>query len=199
MQDIIVDIFYWIGIDPAYLQPANILLTILIIVTIVVGFFPLIIYLLQRHKIPSLEIEEIFINGISTNDILPTQYYCLRIRRKGGEGRAEGCEGFLTIENKLDTKTRWWLHDKTHIDISKWEDLILFRLENNGQLINFPSLSKKDDDSVSNSIFPNPAVALNEYSDEKLLVEIDATRGRIPKRQYARRIKDIIDDADHKD
>jgi hypothetical protein len=52
---------------------------------------------------------------------------------------------------------------------------------------------------VSNSIFPNPAVALNEYSDEKLLVEIDATRGRIPKRQYARRIKDIIDDADHKD
>jgi hypothetical protein len=175
----------WIKIDPEYLKPANLLLIILIIVTVIVGVFTLIIYFLQRYKIPILEFDKVL-----RNDSFPSPRYCLRVSRKKGEGRIEGCEGFLTIENKLETKALWYPQNKPKVDITKYEDLLLFTLENNKdkvQSIIFTSLGKTD--TMLPDKFP-----LKEFMDEKLTIEIEATRGRKSKKNYAKTIKDIIEE-----
>lgn len=55
--------------------------------------------------------------------------YCLRIIRKRGKGRAEDCDGLVTIEGTEINRTTVWEGDITYVHISNQGDLKLFEID----------------------------------------------------------------------
>jgi hypothetical protein len=195
MTDPIQVVLTWLNsikTDSDYLKPANFLLIILILVTGVVGLIALFTYIAEQRKIPILYFDRVW----KQDSPQSRRVYFLRIKRQKGNGRAQGVEGFLSIKNKFDMiPTLWWTSKQPVTDIPKSEYLVLFRLEDNEKKITFPSVMSIPE-SQSYSLFANNGqFAYNEYSNEKLVVGIEATRGRIHKKCFNKKIKDIVKEA----
>jgi hypothetical protein len=130
---------------------------------------------------------------------IPPQFskiYFLKVTRKKGNGRTEGVEAFLSIKNRFDMiSTLWWLPQKPETNITKFEYVVLFKLKENETKITFPSILYIPE-SQSYTLFAyNSQLDCMEYSNKKLVIEIEAIRGHIPKKQFKKTIGDIVQDA----
>jgi hypothetical protein len=179
----------WLGLD----DPGNRLLIILIIVTAIVGLIPLIIYWLEKHKIPKLVFNGIYKNTVGWS---PFVAYFVRVERKGGQGVANGVEGFVYVKNKTDLKTSaWFLSHNRITNITRYDYLALF------------AIGKNDKTNDMNIYFPDFGIEqtrfFNIYREELYLdfenadvvSEIEASRGCIKKKEFSMKIKNVKNNA----
>jgi hypothetical protein len=165
-------------------------------VAIPAAFFgSVIVYILQRRKIPKLEYDG-FWKKKNERGIESEVRYFVRVRREGGEGDAEGVRGYVGIQNKLDLQEGAWLRDPNpSVDITLNKYLILFKtFEHNGKvIITFHGIDYDPDKPdfqtrLEKSLYEN-------HKEDKLIVETYSSRGRIKKKRLEKKIQDIVDEA----
>jgi len=181
--DIIINtIFYYLQ---AFTKPENLLLIILIVATVVI---PLLVYYFHRRHIPKLVFDGIWKEPNCKGN--STCYY-IKVKRDKGEGKAEVVEGFVGIKGK-ELKPSEWLKSKSEIaNIMNHDYLLIFETfyDKGNEIISFPeNIFAEYHQSYENNLF-------NQYKEKTLEVQIDATRGRISKRQFKKKIKKIVKEA----
>lgn len=114
--------------------------------------------------------------------------YFIDVIKKRGKGKAEECEGWLSL-GKIDNTfpTIWGLNNKFLIDIGKKIPLKLFELNDNS--ITFFSAN------VDGGYAPNQT-PYNNVSDKKLTVIIHSKNSRTPK-PFKKTIRKIIQMAEN--
>src|SRR5688500_18863890 len=93
--------------------PDRLLLVILNIITAIGSSFVLLIHFLERKKIPILEFNKTF---TKTKDDEVVFYY-VRVKNISGEGMAEKCEGWITIEGSLSQTQTVWANESVSCNI----------------------------------------------------------------------------------
>jgi hypothetical protein len=174
-------------------KPENHLLLITIIGVIVTALtsfgVKILMYLLKRRHIPKLACDGIW----KQNTNVGTDYF-LKVKRDKGEGEAEGVKGFVGIEDKIGLNPSIWIDRNIETDITTYNYLSLFKIfEHKGhEIITFHTreISSPPDD---NNLYETNRY--NQYKDDKIIVEIEATRARIRKRKITKKIKNIVKDA----
>ena len=118
-----------------------------------------------------------------------TGFY-LRILKKRGKGRAENCEGLITLQEpdgkKFDIYPKWdGGDDSKYRNISIHDNLKLFHLSDNKQsLFLFPHHGIKYYEQLTSK-------ALNST----ILVTLGSSSGRVPKKPFVMSIENIISNA----
>jgi hypothetical protein len=160
---------------------------ILISALITIGVSVL-MYILRRRHIPKL-----IFDGVWKQNAHVGIDYFLKVKRDKGEGKAEGVEGFVGIKDKIGLNSSRWIDRNIETDITKYSYLSLFKIfEHKYEIITFHTreISPPPDD---NNLYET--YRYNQYKDDKIIVEIEATRARIRKRKITKKIKDIVKDA----
>src|SRR5688500_5734235 len=172
-------------------KPENLPLTISII-TIVVTLLgigvKILMYLLERRTIPKLVFDGIWKEPNYKGTI--TCYY-IKVKRNKGEGGTQEVMGFVGLKDKELHQSEWFVSKSKESKITNHNYLILFETfnHNGNEIIFFPeNIFALYPQSFENNLF-------NQYKDDKLIVEIEASRARIDKRQITKKIKDIIKEA----
>ncbi len=149
----------------------------------------ILMYILKRRHIPKL----IFDGVWKQNAYVGTDYF-LKVKKDKGEGKAEGVEGFVEIKDKLGLNPSRWIDRNIETDITKYSYLSLFKIfEHKGyEIITFHTREISSPPNYNNLYETN---RYNQYKDDKIIVEIEATRARIRKRKITKKIKDIVKDA----
>jgi hypothetical protein len=119
--------------------------------------------------------------------------YYLRIRRTRGRGRAENCDGFVTIEETEINRNSMWEGGLQYIPISIQGDLKLFEIHEN--------------DGHKDLVFrSNPANSLEHiwhdalpYTDELgkriISVRIGSSNASVPSQPFIKTVRQIIESA----
>ena len=168
----------------AFTKPENLLLIILIGATVAI---PLLVYYFQRRHIPKLSFDGLWKKPLFNGKGIS---YYLKVKRDKGEGGTQGVIGFVGHKDKELTQSQWFLSNSQETGIIKHDYLTLFHIinENEKKIIAFPENIFTD--------YPNPSeINLVDYDKNELVVQIEAIRGRIKKRQFKKKIKDIIKNA----
>jgi hypothetical protein len=172
-----------LNIESYYSEPQNLLLIILIIVSIVM---PLLVYYFERSKIPKLVFD-----GVWKKNVYVGIGYYVKVKTKKGEGRTQGVQGFVGIKDKQDLNISSWHFSKNKdAEITTHDYLVLFNTfdHNGNKIITFPNPEYSPTAPFENNLY-------NEYKDNDLIVRIEATRGRISKRMFMKKIDDIVNQA----
>ena len=165
----------------------RILLIILIVVTGIVGISSLFAYFLERKKIPILEFN-IFTKTKDTEDSI----YFVRVKNNSGEGMAEKCEGWITIEGS-HSQTIWANQTVScNIPVGLPMDLRLFRVKN--EEINISPISKKVNSKqlLIPTLIPEhlrnfnvfvdvPKEPYQDYIEKEIIIRLGVIRGHTPK------------------
>ena len=118
-----------------------------------------------------------------------TGFY-IRIIKKKGKGRAENCEGLITLQEpdgkKLDIPARWDdADDSKYTNISIQDDLKLFHLSDNEQsLFLFPHHGLKYYERLTSKAL-----------DSTISVTLGSSSGTVPKKPFVMTIRNIISNA----
>lgn len=150
---------------------------------------------LENKKIPKLEFDGFW----KQSDYVGMNYF-VRVKRVKGEGETEGVKGFVGIKDKFELIPSIWLYSRNkETAISIYDYLSIFKiLEHKGyDIITFhiredlfhPPPPPPDD----NNLYENNR--FTQFKNDKLIVEIQATRGRIKKRQFDKKIEDVVKEA----
>jgi hypothetical protein len=133
----------------------------------------LLMYFLNRIHIPKLVFDEVW----KKNAYYGIDYF-IKVKSDKGEGKAEGVIGFVGIKDKLEVKPTLWIGRDIETDILTHNYLSLFKIfEHEGhKIITFPNANDIPSPPDSN-LFEN--CRYTKFKDDKLIVEINATRGRI--------------------
>ena len=147
----------------------------------------------EQETIPSL-----VFNGFykRKNETFPSENYFVKVRREGGDGKAEDVTGDVGIKYKLDFKEAGWISsDIKSVDITTNKYLSLFQLSKYEEktVITFHGVmynpNRPDyEQLLDNSVYEN-------YKDSELIVEIYASRGRIKKKRFEKKIDYIVNEA----
>lgn len=129
------------------------------------------------------------------NETFPSENYFLKVSREGGEGKAEDITGHVGIKDKLDLQEAGWLSSNVKsADITTNKYLFLFQLSKYKEktIITFHGVvynpnSPDYEQLLENSVYEN-------YKDNVLIVEIYASRGRIKKKGFEKKIDDIVNE-----
>jgi hypothetical protein len=126
---------------PWYYQDLSNILLLLLILATVVG--PVLIYLLNRSKIPKLAFDKYFkkdsLEVVTTGTLNSTTFFIKIINvNKRSEGKVEGCTGFISIGDK--TYRTGWQDGYEVGTFGKEAFLSLFYIDNDQNTINFVQL-----------------------------------------------------------
>jgi hypothetical protein len=149
------------------------------------------------YKENVLEFDGIYVKNehyiIEKKHVYPPTYY-LRIVKKRGRGRAENCEGFLTVEGIEINRNTVWEGNEKYIHISIQGDLKLFEIVQNltdQRMLVFRS-------NPTNSPEGMLEYAINyseELLDKQITIRIGASSGIPPSKPYITTIRQIIEQA----
>jgi hypothetical protein len=119
----------------------------------------------------------------------------LKVKRDKGEGKPEKIEGFVGINDKRELKPTLWIQRNIETDIPTYNYLSLFKiLEQNGhKIITFPNANEIPPPPDVNFLIEN--CPYTKFKDDELIVEIIARRARIKKKQFTKKIDDIVKEA----
>ncbi|HEX7257596.1 MAG TPA: hypothetical protein VF242_06010 [Nitrososphaeraceae archaeon] len=168
----------------------NLAIIISIISLGVAIFRPMMVSYFNNKKIPILEFDGVY----KTNTVGGIDYF-IKVKRDKGEGEAEGVKGFVGITDKIELQpTLWWIGRTIETDISTYNYLSLFKtLEHNKQkIITFPNIYETTPPDFDFLLENCP---FTKFKDDKLIVKINAKRGRIKEKQYPKNIDDIVKEA----
>jgi hypothetical protein len=164
--------------------------SIIAIITIgVTLLIPSLNYYFKNKKIPKLVFD-----GVWKQNAYYGVDYFLKVKRDKGEGEGEGVKGFVGIKDKLELNPSGWIKRNTETDIVTYDYLSLFKtFEHKGhEIITFHTkeyLPPPDDNNLYEKYrYP-------QFKDDKLIVEINAKRGRIKDKQFIKKIDDIVKEA----
>ena len=156
----------------------------------------------EEEKTPVLEFDGIFVNNESV--------YFLRVRKTKGEGMAESCQGFFTVEGTdvSHSPTVWSHAEARSYDIGDYMDLRLFRVEE--EHLKDVEASMIGNDGVVNMIkvgksilFPSAHLdqgldenrkPYDQFTNRRLTVTIVAKKGHVPK-PFTQTIAQILKEA----
>ena len=134
-----------------------------------------------KEKREDARIPTLIFDGFTKNDEvlmsgpneLHKHTYFVRVRKSTGEGYAEQCEGFLTVNgtNINNAPTVWSHANVRHYDIGGRMDLRLFTIDRND--IIFPSAH------LHEGFTPNTRV-YDEFRNRNLEIELHSQRGTVP-------------------
>jgi hypothetical protein len=148
----------------------------------------IITYFLNHKNIPKLDFDGLWKDPYCKGKI--TCYY-IKVKRDKGEGKAEVVEGFVGIKDKELKPSEWRKSNSKIGNIVDYDYLLLFQTfyDNEKEIIFFPENTFGE--------FPQPYEnnPFNQYKEKTLVVQIEAIRGRISKRQCKKKIEKIVKDA----
>lgn len=164
----------------------NWLLLFLIVATILV---PMIIYLLERHRIPKLKFDGFFKTESSeagaTGVLNATKYFVKIINTNSrSEGNAGICRGFVTLGNKKYTTV--WEYGYAGNSFGKEAMLQVFYIDKDQNTINFTNYQQ------SRQIIDSKSY--NDTIHDSITTWIECERGRCPK-PITKSIENIIKNA----
>jgi hypothetical protein len=167
----------------------NLAIIISIISLGVAIFRPMLVSYFENKKIPKLKFEGVW----KQNAHVGTDYF-IRVTRDEGEGEAEGVKGFVGIKDKFELVSGRWIKRKIETNISIYDYLGLFKIfkQNGKEIITFFNMDGLEPPDANN-LYED--YHYNHYKDDKLIVEINAKRGRIKNKQFTKKIEDIVKDA----
>jgi len=131
----------------------------------------------ETERTPTLEVGKIYKNSEDA--------YFLTLKKIKGEGLAEGCSGYLTVQGtNINNSATVWEHGATReYNIGTRQGLRLFRVYQNTEIY-FPAA-----DIESN--FGENALTYNEAIEKELIIDIQARIGNVPS-TITKNISDII-------
>jgi hypothetical protein len=165
---------------------ANLLLLFLIIATVVT---PVIIYLLERGRIPKLKFDGFFKTESSeagaTGVVNATKYFVKIINtNRRTEGNTGICQGFITLGNKKYTTV--WEYDYAGNSFAKEALLQVFYKDKDQNTINF--INYQQSQQIKDPI------PYNGIIHESITIWIECERGQCPK-PITKSIENIIKNA----
>jgi hypothetical protein len=150
---------------------------------------PIIIYAHQRSKIPKLKFNG-FVkvdspdSRLGDKDIKGITGYFVKVKnaKRRSEGKAEGCQGFITIRARIYRSV--WAYDWAGTPIGKKELLLLFYINNNDNTVNFANRQHSKIIELSKPY--------NECFNDIISVRLECESGSIP-RPLTKSIRHIIE------
>ena len=122
-------------------------------------------------------------------DILRPAYY-LRVKRVRGRGRAEDCNGLLTIEGTDVDNNTVWEGDIPYMPISTQGDLKLFEISEATQerLLIVRSNPDESKETVMQNNIPFP----NELTNRKVTIKLGSSNANVPSSPFVMTVGEII-------
>jgi hypothetical protein len=122
-------------------------------------------------------------------DILRPAYY-LRVKRVRGRGRAEDCNGLLTIEGTDVDSNAVWEGDIPYMPISTQGDLKLFEISEASQerLLIVRSNPDESKETVMQNNIPFP----NELTNRKVTIKLGSSNANVPSSPFVMTVGEII-------
>ena len=140
-------LYYQIQLDSTYLGT---IVSLLGVILVLIKMF------WNLFNEPILEFGEI------TNNNEPA--YFITVKKKSGKGYAKNCEGKIKIEN-IDTHTVWSRSEYVRMDIGDYEQLRLFAIDKNNNIIDFPTAYEMKGRGQDKR-------PLDEFLDKELTIEV---------------------------
>jgi hypothetical protein len=146
-------------------------------------------YILKRRHIPKLSFDGFW----KKEDYFGVNYF-VKVKRDKGEGKAEEVEGFVGIKDKFELISGRWIKRNTETDISIYDYLCLFKIfkQDGNEIITFFHMDDLEPPNANN-LYED--YHYTKFKDDKLIVEINAKRGRIKERPFTKKIDDIVKEA----
>jgi hypothetical protein len=122
-------------------------------------------------------------------DILRPAYY-LRVKRVRGRGRAEDCNGLLTIEGTDVDNNTVWEGDIPYMPISTQGDLKLFEISEATQerLL----IVRSNPDESKETVMQNNIPFSNELTNRKVTIKLGSSNANVPSSPFVMTVGEII-------
>ncbi len=127
-------------------------------------------------------------------DVYRPAYY-LRIKRKRGRGRAENCDGLITINETEINDNTVWEGDVPYTHISIQKNLKLFEVAENNSTHEKELVFRSNPFDSREKVTENRIYYTDELGKRTISVKLGSSNASVPSKPFARTIKEIIENS----
>lgn len=119
--------------------------------------------------------------------------YYLRIKRKRGLGKAENCDGLITIKGTEINDNTVWEGDIPYFDISNQGNLKLFEVAENNSTHEKELIFRSNPMNSREKVMENRIHYTDELGKRTISVKLGSSNARLPSRPFTRTIEEIME------
>jgi hypothetical protein len=124
-------------------------------------------------------------------DVLRPAYY-LRVKRVRGRGRAEDCDGLLTIEGTKVNYNTVWDGDIPYIPISTQGDLKLFEISKNEATQERLLIVRSNPDESKETVMQENIPFPDDLTNRKVTIKLGSSNANVPSSPFVKTVGEII-------
>jgi hypothetical protein len=124
-------------------------------------------------------------------DVLRPAYY-LRVKRVRGRGRAEDCDGLLTIEGTKVNYNTVWDGDIPYIPISTQGDLKLFEISKNEATQERLLIVRSNPDESKETVLQENITFPDDLTNRKVTIKLGSSNAIVPSSPFVKTVGEII-------
>lgn len=121
--------------------------------------------------------------------------YYLRIKKKRGRGRAENCDGLITIKGTEINDNTVWEGDIPYSHISIQKNLKLFEVRENDSTHEKELVFRSNPFDSREKVTENRIQYTDELEKRIISVKLGSSNASVPSKPFVRTIKEIIENA----
>ena len=121
--------------------------------------------------------------------------YHLRVKRIRGRGRAENCDGLLTVEGTDVNRNTVWDGDIPYIPISNQGDLKIFEIHENEFTHTRALLFRSNPTNSEKTVLQDDIPYTQELAKRKVTIRLGSSNARVPSKPFIRTVGEIIESA----